>query len=211
MLSRHRFLGLVAILALSWGFGPAAARADAASGDAARYVERVISEAMATMRSASLTEPQRAERLNALLQANFDIPRITQNVLGRYWTLASADERSSFGALFARWVVKTYSFGLREISGETVKVLGASRDGADGAMVTSNIVAHSGSATPVAWRLYGPPGKLRIVDIEVDGVSLARAQREEFASVIQHGGGTVGALNKELEARLRVDSAAAAQ
>jgi len=204
----RRLFMLFFAMSLSWGSAPLAAHAD--DGDAAGLVSGLMTRALDTIKSTNLTEAERAERLNALLQDNCDIPRITHNVLGRYWTLASPEEQKSFSALFARWVVKTYSFGLREIAGTTMKVIGTRDDGVDGADVQSAIVTQSGATTPVEWRLHRDAGKLRVVDIEVSGVSLARAQHEEFTSIIQRSGGNVGALNKELDARLHADSLAAA-
>jgi phospholipid transport system substrate-binding protein len=196
-------------VALACGFAPIAAHAEA--GDAAAWVNGLVGQALQTIKSSSLTEPQRVERLNVLLQDNCDIPRITQSVLGRHWTSASPEERKAFTALFARWVVKIYSFGLREIADDTVRTLGTRAENADGVTVSSNVVSRSGTKTPVEWRLHREAGKLRIVDLEISGVSLAQTQREEFASIMQRDGGTVAALNKELDARLRADSIAAAR
>jgi phospholipid transport system substrate-binding protein len=50
--------------------------------------------------------------------------------------------------------------------------------------------------------VHNDKGLFKITDVDVEGVSMALAQREEFASVIQRNGGTVAGLNQSLEQRL---------
>ena len=65
------------------------------------------------------------------------------------------------------------------------------------ATVSSLILRLRGAPVSVDWRLYQADGSWRIVDVVIEGVSLAIAQRAEFASVIRgHGGGLAGLLAK---------------
>ena len=139
----------------------------------------------------------------AILRQDFDLPRIARYVLGRYWTSASADERANFTRLFEQWVVQTYGARLSRYSQETVTVTGTRPENGADAVVTSAIVHPSGPPTHVAWRVSGQPGSYRIVDIDVEGVSMALTEREEIAAVIERSGRTVTALNRSLEEKLR--------
>ena len=205
MQTRRLFLAL----ALWCGFGTVATARAGALDDAGKFIDRLVAEAMNDLRSASLSDGQRQERLAALLQDNFDIPRITRFVLGRYWTTASEEDRKTFATLFGQWVVKTYSTRMNQFTEETVKVQGTRVEGGTSAVVTSNIIHPSGPPTPLEWRVRDDAGKLRIIDIDVAGISLALTEREEFASVIQRAGGSIAELNNALAARLRGEAVAA--
>jgi phospholipid transport system substrate-binding protein len=195
------FLILFAFVA---GLGAARAEADS---PAAGFVNALVSDAVATLKDNQLSEQARDEKLQSLLTRGFDIPRIARYVLGRYWRDASDAERADFTSLFQQWVVKTYSARLANYAGETVEVTGA-RNEPDGTVVASRIVHPSGPPTMVEWRLEGQGGDFKIIDIDVEGVSLALTEREEVAATISRGGGTIEAINSALKQKLAAQSTA---
>jgi phospholipid transport system substrate-binding protein len=201
-------LGLLVVLA-GLGLAPIASRA-AGSSDAAGFVSDVVAEALQTLRDPAISEEAREQRFDALLTRNFDLPRLSRYVLGRYWATASADERGAFDTLFARWVVRSYSARLGQYRSETVTVTGARAESETSALVTSQIIHPSGPPTKVEWRVSRHDGQMKIVDIDVEGISLALTEREEVAAVIQRNGGTVTGLNRTLAERMRGDTATAA-
>ena len=204
---RRVFLSFALTLLCGIAVGATPSRA-ASLGDAGGFIDHLIMQAMSDLRSTSLSDAQREERLNALLQENFDIPRITRFVLGRYWATTSEEDRKSFATLFGQYVVRNYSRRLSQFTEETVKVIGARNESEYGAVVTSNIVHPAGPPTPLEWRVRNDAGKLRIVDIDVAGISMALTEREEFSAVIQRSGGSVAELNKALAVRLRGEAVA---
>lgn len=205
MVNRIRALILAAAVI---GFAPGMARA-AEMPDPARFIDGLVAGALETLRDAALPEAEREARLGTMLTRDFDIPRIARYVLGRYWTTASEDERRSFARLFEQRVVRTYAARLSQYSSETVKVTGARPESEAGAVVTSQIIHPSGPPTRVEWRVRREGEAYRILDIEVEGVSMALTEREQIAATIQRSGGTVASLNRTLEAKLRGDTAAA--
>jgi phospholipid transport system substrate-binding protein len=196
-------------LALLCGFALASPAPAATLNDAGKFIDRVVAEAMSDLRSSDFTSTERVERLAALLQENFDIPRITRFVLGRYWKTASEEDRTAFGTLFGQFVVKTYSSRMSQFTEETVKVQAMRIEGETSAVVTSEIVHPSGPPTPLEWRVRNDAGTLRIVDIDVAGISMALTEREEFAAFIQRSGGSIAELNKALAGRLHDEAVAA--
>jgi phospholipid transport system substrate-binding protein len=140
------------------------------------------------------SESQRLARFRELLREDFDVPGIARFVLGRYWNLATQEQRTEFVKLFEEYVARAYSIRLAEYAGEKFKVMGSRPDG-DGAIVSSQILRPAGQAPiKVDWRLTGHNGVYKIADVAVDGISMAVTQRSEFASVIQHNGGQVQGL-----------------
>jgi phospholipid transport system substrate-binding protein len=164
-----------------------------AAADPAALISTLGSQALAVLGKG--TPPsQRVARFRELLREDFDVPGIARFVLGRYWNLATEEQRAEFVRLFEEYVALAYSTRLAEYAGETFKVMG-SRPDADGAIVQSQIVRPAGQAPiKVDWRLTGRNGVYKISDVSVDGISMAVTQRSEFASVIQHNGGQVEGL-----------------
>jgi phospholipid transport system substrate-binding protein len=170
--------------------------------EAAAFVDAFVGEALQAMHDQSLSEEARIERFEALLHRDFDLARIARYVLGRYWAQTGEADRAAFQALFADWVIRTYAARLSHAKGEAgkasdaVKVTGVRDDGEGGAVVASELVQAKGPPTPMEWRLAESEGGFKILDVTIAGVSMALTEREEIASAIQRGGGTVAALNR---------------
>jgi phospholipid transport system substrate-binding protein len=202
-----RLRSIIVVLGLLLGLA-LPARAGAPS-EAAGFVDRLVGDAMATVKDGGLTDQAREQRFDTLLRQGFDMPRIARFVLGRYWSEASAEERSEFTALFEQWVVRSYAPRLAQYSSETVKVTGARAEGDTDAVVSSQIVHQSGPPTRVEWRVSNRDGADKIVDINVEGISMALTERDQIAASIQRGGGTVAGINRMLAERIRTGTAGA--
>ena len=192
-------LVLVASLGLAAATGRAAANTEAAT----TFVSDLLSKALQSLADKSLTDEQREKQFRTMLDTKFDMPRISRFVLGRYWTTASEQERQNFQKLFEDYVVRAYSARFSQYSGEQVKVTGARPESDTVTLVTSQIIRPNGAPpAKIDWRVRKQDNDLKVVDIDVEGVSMLVTQREEFGSVIQRSGGTVAALNKTLQERL---------
>jgi phospholipid transport system substrate-binding protein len=161
--------------------------------DPALFIRGLGNRALAVL-SPNVNQNVREARFQQLYEQYFDAPRIARFVLGRYWWLATPDQRRQFRKLFEKYVVFAYSARLSAYSGETLRVLGSRPEG-KGFLVASEII-HPGGEPPikVLWRLHREGDDLKIVDVIVEGISMAVTQRQEFASVIARNGGNIGAL-----------------
>ena len=165
----------------------------AAAADPTAVISNLGSRALEVLGKNS-PQSQRVARFRELLREDFDVPEISRFVLGRYWNVATEEQRAEFLKLFEEYIALAYSTRLAEYTGETFKVTG-SRPDADGAIVSSQILRPAGAApVKVDWRLIRRNGAYKISDVSVDGISMAVTQRSEFASVIQHNGGQVQGL-----------------
>ena len=183
--------------------GIGSARADE-TNPAASFIDSLINDAIVVIKDQALSDQDRQQRFEALLQRGFDMPRIARFVLGRYWLSASDDDRQTFARLFQRWVVQTYASRFKGYSGETVKVTGTrDEDQGQGAIVTTELDSPSG-APPIKldWRVSHRDGAYKILDVDVEGVSMVLTERDEIASVVQRNGGTVASLNRIFAERL---------
>jgi phospholipid transport system substrate-binding protein len=192
---RRSFLTAAFMLAAAGPGIPAAAAADPTA-----MVSNLGSRALEVL-GKDATQSQRVARFRELLRQDFDVPGIARFVLGRYWNVATEEQRAEFVKLFEEYIALAYATRLAEYTGETFKVTG-SRPEADGAIVSSQIIRPAGAApVKVDWRLTDRTGNYKISDVSVDGISMAVTQRSEFASVIQHNGGQVQSLIAMLRER----------
>jgi len=175
----------------------------AALTDPKALIDGLVQQALALIRNKQLDEIALEQKFKTLLDQNFDIPRISRFVLGRYWNAASADDLKAFNDLFEKWVVRIYSSRFKEYSGETVSVTVARSESDTSYVVSSQLIHPDGSPpTQINWHVNKADNGLKIVDVEVEGVSMALTEREEFASIIQRNGGSVASLNQAMQQRL---------
>jgi phospholipid transport system substrate-binding protein len=177
--------------------------ADAAA-EAGQFVTQLVNQALALLANQQMAQADREAAFTHLLTDNFDIPRISRFVLGRYWSAASEDDRSKFIDTYRTFVIRTYAARFSSYSGETFRVVNTHPEGEEFTLVNSEIIHPSGSPpAKVAWRVHKGADGFKIVDIDVEGVSMMVTQREEFASVLQHSGGTVASLTQALQQKMQ--------
>lgn len=198
-------LGLTALLV---GGGAPAARAEGGPAPT-DFVRDFGDRAVALLSDDGLDAQGREAALRRLLSDNFDVPVIGRFVLGRYWRTASEPERAEFAELFEEMIVATYARQLGNYAGETLAVEGLRQSDDRGAVVSSRILRSSGSPIAVDWRLLRRGDGWRVVDVMVEGVSMALTQRAEFAAVIRSTGGVAGLLARLRTKVAQVETAAA--
>jgi phospholipid transport system substrate-binding protein len=200
MLSRRPLTMLMLIL--GFALGMAAMVQAAPTSDAAGFISDLVSDALKTVDNKQMTEQDRAERFRVLLTQDFDMPRIARFVLGRSWNEASDQEKQQFQKLFEEYIVRAYAKRFGEYNGETVKIMGSRVESEISTLVQSQIIRPNGAPpAKVDWRVRKGDGGFKIIDVNVEGVSMVLTQREEFGSVIQRSGGVAG-LNKTLQEKL---------
>jgi len=187
-------------LALSAGAGPAHAE-----GSAAKFIRLLGDTAIRELAPNDITEQQRETRFRELLHENFDVPRITRFALGRYARRVSKDELKDFAALYEDLTVLTYAQLFATYAGQGFKVtkeLGAPGD--KYLVVVSEISNPDGSfAARLDWQLLVKKSGFAVVDIRVEGISMAIAQRDEFTAVLDRNGGDMPAFLGELADKVR--------
>jgi phospholipid transport system substrate-binding protein len=199
------------LLVVSLGLGGPRASATTAP-DAASFIKTLISQGLQTLNEKNLSPQVREQRFHKILEEDFDVPRISRFVLGRYWNTASEPEREAFTKTFQQWVIRAYATRFSEYSGDEVqvKVTGDRAESDANHIVTSQVLRPNAPPAHVDWRVRKQGNDYKIVDVDVEGVSMALTQREEFASVIQRNGGTVAGLTKALEQRIASGDTSAA-
>jgi phospholipid transport system substrate-binding protein len=195
------FRPLGALVGLILLTGVAAGNVRAA--DPGAFVQSLGNQAIAQLTDRSLTEQERERRFRVLLTQNFDIPAIGRFVLGRYWKTASSAQQSAFLKTFEDVLVKRFTPMFAKYGGETFQICRVVQDpDPKYATVCSVVNSPDGQPVNVYWRTRQSGGKLKIIDVVVEGASMAITLRSEYASVIQSNGGSVDALISSLRQKI---------
>lgn len=195
-------LGLAVVLALLLLAGPGPLGANGAAAepekDPADFVRTFGAQATEMLADRSQTPEQRAQRFRHLFTAHFDVDAISRYTLGRYWHKANEQERADYRAVFEDFIVATYARRLEGYGALVIRVGETNALGKQGVTVDSQIVQPEGEPLPVVWRLQRRDGEWRIIDLVIEGVSLALTQRSEFTAVIKNSGGEIDMLLQRL-------------
>ena len=148
---------------------------------------------MVTVGGRSVVERER--RLRELMNRHVAIDFLARFGLGTQWDAISEAQRAEYSALFRAFFLRKYAAMIGGYEGQQMTVSGSREVNATDVLVQTSISSpDGGEVLPVAWRVRAIDGRPMIIDIVVDGISVAVNQREEFASVIA-GRGFSGLLD----------------
>ena len=160
----------------------------------------IVDEASSIL-SSGISETEKISKLNAIAEENVDIEGIGFYTLGKYRKSISEDEKNKYTKLFKSYFLKSFSSRLVTYTDPKINVISEKKINEKYTIVNSILVAtEKRPEVKIDWRVYTKdPNKPLIRDLIVEGLSLARTQKEEFNSVIQNNDNNIGALFKTLE------------
>lgn len=179
----------------------ATAESKTAAGNPEVFIEQLASQAIKVLSSPNGSLKEREDKFRTLLRDDFAMKDIGRFVVGTYWRRMNPAQREEYLKLFSEWVLKTYSIRLGGYSGEQFKVLSTSPAGQRDVLVKTRIDKSGGNGFNASWRVRKIDGGYKIIDIYVEGVSMAITQRSEFESILQRQGidGLIGMLKDKMK------------
>ena len=163
-------------------------------------INSIVNEAASVLKSSDPVE-SKIIKLNDIAERSVDIDGIGMYALGKHKKTMSDDEKTKYKKLFKSYFLKSFSSRLVDYTDPKISVV--SQKVINKKYTIVNSVLEATSKRPqvkIDWRIYTKnPDKPLIRDLIVEGLSLARTQKEEFNSVIQNNDGDVNALFKNLE------------
>ena len=167
---------------------------------AEKFVSSIVDKGVGFLGNEALDSAKKKAAFQNLLKSDFDLKTIGRFALGKYWKEATPAQRDQYQSLFEKMVVDVYAQRFGEYNGQKIEVRESRELNEKDVSVTSYIVQGSGKPdVKLDWRIRHKNGKYQVVDVLVEGVSMALTQRSEFASVIQRGGGDIGVLIDHLK------------
>ena len=168
--------------------------------DPSSLINDIVDEA-ATVLSSDDPVESKIIKLNTIAENSVDIEGIGMYTLGKYRKTISEDQKNKYQKLFKSYFLKSFSSRLVDYTNPKINVVSQKKINSKYTIVNSILEATSKRPqVKIDWRIYTKnPDKPLIRDLIVEGLSLARTQKEEFNSIIQNNDGDINALFKTLE------------
>jgi phospholipid transport system substrate-binding protein len=174
-----------------------------AAADAGGFIADLGSQAIHIMKDADLSAADRQQRFRALMNEDFDLPKIARSVLGRYWRETNDTERQQFTGAFADYMTQMYAARFADYNAPSFRVTRQRAEGENTTVVSTEITRlATGQPIDVDWRVVKTVEGYKVTDLSNGGVSLSQAQREEFSSAVQRNGGSVSTLIQQLRTKV---------
>ena len=164
------------------------------------FVQSTVNRASQTL-SKDISREEKMLELQELAKDTVDIKGIGFYTLGKYRKEISDKEKTKYSKLFESYFLKSFSSRLSEYSNPKINVISKDKKNEKYTIVSSILVATKDRPeVKIEWRVYTKnPEKPMIRDLIIEGLSLARTQKEEFASIIKSNDNSIDALFQSLE------------
>ena len=165
------------------------------SSDPKQFIAEIVDEAKKVLIDSN-TKDFKTKKLSELALRTVDIKGVAYYTLGSYRKSLNEEQMKEYLGLFEKYFLKSFTSRLTDYSDPKIKVLSADVLNEKYTIVRSLLLATDKKPeVKIEWRVYTKnPDKPLIRDLIIEGLSLARTQKEEFASVIESNNGDVTKL-----------------
>tara|TARA_B100001167_G_scaffold179453_1_gene135151 strand:+ start:280 stop:882 length:603 start_codon:yes stop_codon:yes gene_type:complete len=159
------------------------------------FVQSIVDKASKVLAN-NLSKEQRIKKLKLIAMESVDIKGIGLYTLGSHRKNLSDNQKKEYNDLFYKYFLKSFSSRLADYTDPKINVLSQEKINEKYTIVSSLLVGtEKRPEVKLDWRVYTKnPNQPLIRDLIIEGLSLARTQKEEFNSVIQSNDGDINAL-----------------
>jgi phospholipid transport system substrate-binding protein len=163
------------------------------------FIQSTVNRAAKTL-GGNLSKEERVEKLKEIARDTVDIKGLGYYSLGSYKKNLSDKQLKKYEEIFSEYFLKSFSSRLAEYSNPEIEVNSKKKINENYTIVSSTLVSTDDRPeVKIEWRVYTKnPDNLLIRDLIIEGLSLARTQKEEFSSIINSNDGNIDALFKNL-------------
>jgi phospholipid transport system substrate-binding protein len=164
------------------------------------FVQSTVNRAASTL-GGNLNKEQRVEELKKIAKETVDIYGVGMYSLGATRKSLNDEQLKTYNQVFENYFLKSFADRLAEYSNPIIEVNSKEKLNENYTIVSSTLVAtDKRPEIKIEWRIYTKnPDAPLIRDLIIEGLSLARTQKEEFSSIIQSANGDVNALFDNLK------------
>lgn len=178
--------------------------ADINKNQAVEMVQNVTKEGIEKIINSNDSVEEKNKIFRALFTENLDLDFIGKYVLGRYWRTATPAQKKEFIELYKELNVKTWSQRFDEFKGKEFVFEGTSvANNPNQVFVDTTVPMPEGKPASVKWRVNDVNGKLKIIDIIIENVSLAQTARNEYTAFIAKSPKGIDGLLENLRAKMK--------
>ena len=160
-----------------------------------KFIQSIADEASKVLVN-NFSKEKKMEKLKAIALKSVDIKGIGLYSLGSHRKNLSDNQKEKYSELFKKYFLKSFSSRLSDYTDPKINVLSMEKLNNKYTIVSSILIAtEKNPEVKINWRVYTKdPANPLIRDLIIEGISLARTQKEEFNSVIQSNDGDINAL-----------------
>ena len=171
------------------------------SSEPKSFISELVTEAINVLSDKSLSDEKKTNVIALIAKENVDIKALGYYTLGSIRKSLDKSILEQYNNLFEKYFLKSLTSRLSEYSDQKFEVTGAEQKSANYTIVFSKVTGETKSPEiKVNWRVYTKnPNKPLIRDLIVEGLSLAKTQKEEFASILNSNNNDVAKLLDRLK------------
>tara|TARA_Y100000591_G_C21803679_1_gene683546 strand:- start:32 stop:628 length:597 start_codon:yes stop_codon:yes gene_type:complete len=171
------------------------------SSNPKEFITELVSDAIKKLSDKSLTVDEKNNFIEDIAINNVDINALSLYTLGELRKTAKKDELEKYQKVFEKYFLKSLTSRLTDYSSSKFEAISAEQKSSNYTIVKTKIVPENKEPEiKIDWRVYTKnPDKPLIRDLIVEGLSLARTQKEEFSSILSSNNNNINALIKKLE------------
>ena len=149
------------------------------------FVTSFADSAISILSNDTISDAERTSSFTELVMSSIDLNLISKFVLSKAWKNASDEQKENYLIAFKDYFVSSYANKLDQYTGEKVDVIG-SQEAGKYVIVESDIIREGTDTLKInlKWRLLNKDNQIKIIDLNIEGISLVIAQREEFQSFL---------------------------
>ena len=165
------------------------------------FIAELINDATKTLSDKNISKVNKNKKIENIALENVDINALSMYTLGQIRKTLDQDVLNKYKNLFQKYFLKSLTSRLTDYSEQQFEVISADQKSETYTIVSSKILKSSSQPEiKINWRVYTKnPDKPLIRDLIVEGLSLAKTQKEEFASILNSNNNDINILFLKLE------------
>ena len=171
------------------------------SSNPQEFINELVKDAISKLSDKNLNDDQKSKFIENLALENVDINALGLYTLGELRKSSDKSIILKYQQSFEKYFLKSLTSRLTDYSSSKFEIIGADKKSANYTIISSKIIPENGDPQiKIDWRVYTKnPEKPLIRDLIVEGLSLARTQKEEFASILSSNNNEIEILITKLE------------
>ena len=171
------------------------------SSDPKMFVSELVTDSINKLSDKNLSEEEKATFIEIVAAENVDINALGLYTLGELRKTTDVETLEKYQLVFKKYFLKSLTSRLTDYSSNKFEIIDAEKKSSNYTIVKSKIIASNNKPEiKIDWRIYTKdPNKPLIRDLIVEGLSLARTQKEEFASILNSNNNDINILISKLE------------
>ena len=165
------------------------------------FINELVNDAITTLADKNLNEDQKKTFIKEIALENVDINALALYTLGKLRKSADKSDISNYQKSFEKYFLKSLTSRLSDYSSSKFEIIDEDKKSSNYTIINTKIIPSDGAPEiKIDWRVYTKnPEKPLIRDLIVEGLSLARTQKEEFASILSSNNNEIKILIEKLD------------